>query len=402
MCKLHFYGNCDRETSNQEYCIFHRRGKSEGESRVFYERLLERFGAHIEETPAGPRVVFPGDADFRGYVFPDIPDGLAFAWSRAVFKGKADFSRTVFEGYTDFSEALFEGEARFSLATFMGDADFTGARFRGRAGFSSADFEGNANFSLAVFEADADFTEAKFRGHAVFSGAEFRGDAVFDNVVFEGPVYFKSHEPPSSGLQFHGRLSFRYTRFHSGVFIEVPSNWFKQARAEAEARRVQRLFYEREGMRSEADRLMVQEMRAHRRARLQEAMEYIRGEARGKGLRGVLAGLAMLLGAVVSYALEYVLVDLTSEYGVNWHRPIILWIVAVLLVFPLLYMLLGGAEGINNPWDAVYFSVVTATTLGYGDIRPVGVGRLLASAEAIFGTFMWAVFLVVISRRYMR
>ena len=45
---------------------------------------------------------------------------------------------------------------------------------------------------------------------------------------------------------------------------------------------------------------------------------------------------------------------------------------------------------------------MTATTLGYGDIRPVGVGRLLASAEAIFGTFMWAVFLVVISRRYMR
>lgn len=35
--------------------------------------------------------------------------------------------------------------------------------------------------------------------------------------------------------------------------------------------------------------------------------------------------------------------------------------------------------------ECIYFSVVTITTLGYGDVTPVGFTRLLASVEAIFG-----------------
>jgi hypothetical protein len=52
--------------------------------------------------------------------------------------------------------------------------------------------------------------------------------------------------------------------------------------------------------------------------------------------------------------------------------------------------------------DYEYFSVVTATTLGYGDYHPIGVGRAIASLEALFGMFMWAVFLTVFARKYMR
>lgn len=39
-------------------------------------------------------------------------------------------------------------------------------------------------------------------------------------------------------------------------------------------------------------------------------------------------------------------------------------------------------------FDAVYFSVVTVSSLGYGDFRPVGFGRLLAVFEVIFGLVM--------------
>lgn len=35
--------------------------------------------------------------------------------------------------------------------------------------------------------------------------------------------------------------------------------------------------------------------------------------------------------------------------------------------------------------DAVYFSVVTITTVGYGDINPTGINRLLAAMEAFIG-----------------
>jgi len=57
---------------------------------------------------------------------------------------------------------------------------------------------------------------------------------------------------------------------------------------------------------------------------------------------------------------------------------------------------------LHSVLECLYFSVVTATTLGYGDLHPVGWGKAIASAEAIFGMFMWAVFLAVFSRKYMR
>jgi hypothetical protein len=40
----------------------------------------------------------------------------------------------------------------------------------------------------------------------------------------------------------------------------------------------------------------------------------------------------------------------------------------------------------------IYFSIVTWTTLGYGDFRPSVPMRLVAASEALLGYFMMAVF----------
>lgn len=59
----------------------------------------------------------------------------------------------------------------------------------------------------------------------------------------------------------------------------------------------------------------------------------------------------------------------------------------------------GGIHGVNtlsteSLWyrlgDAVYFSIITATTLGYGDITPLGFSRALAALESILGFFLLA------------
>ncbi|ADD08992.1 Ion transport 2 domain protein [Aciduliprofundum boonei T469] len=105
---------------------------------------------------------------------------------------------------------------------------------------------------------------------------------------------------------------------------------------------------------------------------------------------------------IFSVGIEFLLADLTCEYGTNWKRPVWLWVGAVLVVFPLLYWFLGGIVGASSPWDYWYFSIVTATTLGYGDMHPIGYAKVFASLEAIFGMFMWAVFLTVFARKYMR
>lgn len=51
---------------------------------------------------------------------------------------------------------------------------------------------------------------------------------------------------------------------------------------------------------------------------------------------------------------------------------------------------------------SLYFSVVTFTTLGYGDIAPVGAVKALAALEAFSGAFMMALFVLVFARKMIR
>ncbi|MCJ8314271.1 MAG: pentapeptide repeat-containing protein [Saccharospirillaceae bacterium] len=51
---------------------------------------------------------------------------------------------------------------------------------------------------------------------------------------------------------------------------------------------------------------------------------------------------------------------------------------------------------------SIYFSVVTFTTLGYGDLTPVGMVRVLAAFEAFIGSFTSALFVVVFVKKMTR
>jgi potassium channel LctB len=44
--------------------------------------------------------------------------------------------------------------------------------------------------------------------------------------------------------------------------------------------------------------------------------------------------------------------------------------------------------------DIVYFSAVTLLSVGYGDLVPVGIGRIIAMVQALFGFLLPAAFVV--------
>ncbi len=55
--------------------------------------------------------------------------------------------------------------------------------------------------------------------------------------------------------------------------------------------------------------------------------------------------------------------------------------------FGCLYLVSGRISEVSGPFDALYFSTVTQTTLGYGDILATGWARALVVAQVLFGVF---------------
>jgi uncharacterized membrane protein len=70
-----------------------------------------------------------------------------------------------------------------------------------------------------------------------------------------------------------------------------------------------------------------------------------------------------------------------------------------ILVYAMCYALLGMKDGdvkSNDFWTALYFSVVTWTTLGYGDVSPSPESRPFAALEAVTGYFASALIIAAL------
>lgn len=73
------------------------------------------------------------------------------------------------------------------------------------------------------------------------------------------------------------------------------------------------------------------------------------------------------------------------------------WIL-IILIFGLIYYFIGlysatiySASHELNFLDHIYFSFVTATTVGYGDIFPLGFGKILVAIESIISLLIYGV-----------
>lgn len=97
---------------------------------------------------------------------------------------------------------------------------------------------------------------------------------------------------------------------------------------------------------------------------------------------------------------------LTSGYGLKLHRVLLTFIFFVTLISGLNYIYRDeffGCNVIDSFLDSVYFTLVTLTTLGYGDISPTTqLGKLVVAGEVTLGIVVISLFLTSISSRVIR
>ncbi len=90
---------------------------------------------------------------------------------------------------------------------------------------------------------------------------------------------------------------------------------------------------------------------------------------------------------------------ITCDYGRSLTRYS-LWVVGVVLTFAAIYALSPGMISKPGWLNALYFSVVTFVTLGFGDLVPLtAAGKALVMAEVAIGYLMGGLLVSILARR---
>jgi len=342
-------------------------------------------------------VLFSGAAIDGDTVFDKAKIGTTVMFDKAKIHGGASFDGSVIDGSAVFDGAVIGRDISFSRATISGNILFSGAVIDGDTVFSETNIHRDVSFDGAVMDGYAVFDGAEIGGNISFSRATIGGNILFSGAVIEGNAVFDKAKIGLTVAAFHENKVGRYAGFTAlnikGKLL-FRDTIFKKPETEEEAFKVAVRILERLGDREGADYHFYREMVARRKQK-----------------------------KWIIRISEWLLADATCQYGSNFIRPVAIWFLLVIVVFPVIYyfghgiaspnpffpFFKGAAESVKSFLSAEYFSIVTATTLGYGDLQPalttiyhIPIFRVLAGLEAIFGTFMWVIFLTVFARKYMR
>lgn len=397
---------CIEETwkSSNEFCIFHD-PSPEKDVDLFKKKLEEQMQSETEKH------------NFIGYYFPENWD-----FSGKEFKVDADFRGASFQN-ADFRKTIFKGNVYFGEATFKKDANFNGVAFQGIVDSKKATFR-HAFFREAIFQEsrflgatfkNADFGKVIFKKDADFSRTTFQEDANFINTTFQDVFFFRATF--KTGLEFIPKkfkiLDLRYTQFFFKGHITADLTYVKFHRSKLEnvafidcywpKRIYEEVFMKDKDINLSFNELetiyrdLKQNMQRHGNHHMAGELYYREMEMRRKGAKTMEKRLWLEVFRFI------------AGYGEKPKRTAISSFITIML-FALFYWISGCLQyTVQNPCpyqqikDSIYFSFVTFTTLGLGDIRPLNdLGKFLICCEAVIGAFLIALFVVVFARKMMR
>ncbi len=287
----------------------------------------------------------------------------------------------------------FKADVIFNNSTFRGQTRFRNAHFCGTAGFDGCTFAGVVTFKNAIFKKDAKLRTATFNGYCLLGNASFNGDARFTNTHFAKGANF-------SGVNFGGYTDFDGVYSSSRAVPATEAITFSRRYGEDESfwRFVKQSAHQA-GYYQLAGECFYKE-RCARLWRKFRGPNY-RSLARSKKTVHWLLAVRLLP--------ELIFGRLLFGYG---ERPVrVLLAGAVIIVLCAFFYSHPGTltayrQGTIQPsfLQGLYFSTITFTTLGYGDLYPSpnGLCRIMAMAEAVTGGCLMALFVVCLAKRFSR
>ncbi len=397
------YPGCEEkilETSREGYCIFHARPEDK-DVRDFNIALDDYIDKMLDRYDFSG-FVFVGDTDFS---YEDI-----FGLRDAVGLKNANFTEAKFWGNVNFGDVLFNGDTNFSYAEFNKDALFTGALFRGNVNFSEARFHGEALFLATKFRRVANFWRTRFYRGTNFWFAEFHENANFSMAVFQGSAHISPEfikEEISFSFATLENVSLTPLGLDEHAFIDLRNAILRNTqirREDIEGHIVQEQTKDFSGakeiyliLKNNFNTLgrYDDQSWAFQKEKEMERKSYFKNR---------------------NYPMWTWSKFLSFLYGYG-ERPerVIISATVIIVFFAFLFMNLGiiTSEKVElrhnifrlkgmcwkDFWSCLYFSVVTFTTLGYGDFRPLkGRSRSAAGLEAFIGAFMMALFVYTFAR----
>ena len=321
--------------------------------RILLNKNLSCIGCTFKNIVNFRTVIFQKDVDFR----------------RTLFEADLDFDEAIFHGSCAFREAIFQKRADFHNATFYKSVSFWRARFNNVADFHRVEFRKNAVFHEAYFYNVVNFRRALFQGILDCTGTWFSETTAFNNATFLGTANFTS-------AQFVGVAAFRDIQY-------IPNTLFHLIKAKLR-KKVHRAteFY--------LDSQHVDEVENPFFKRYVADQQYIRAFNQANPVLARLwrwsSDYGRSLALWTSWSILFVFL-----FTIAYRFPVPSWMLAWLEDFaPHFHQATDAYSG--EPltfWACFYFSVVTFTTLGFGDVVPDNTAaRFLVTLEVIFGYVM--------------
>jgi hypothetical protein len=330
----------------------------------------------FEQRDTTKKVFFEQAIVFDKCVF---EENLVFAgpWAEpesisVEFKADVIFNSSQFKAQTRFRNAVFHCTAGFDGCTFVGVATFKNALIHGEAKFRTTVFNGYSLFGNIQFNSSARFTNTHFVKGVNFAGANFMGHADFNGVYSSSRAVPAFEEIHFAGKR-HGEDE-SFWRFVKQSALEA--GYYQLAGECFYNERCSRLWAKLFGLGYDA---------------LSPLKKFLKQ----------LAGLRLLP--------ELIFGRMLFGYG---ERPVRVLFASALIIFicaffyslPDALVYRAGEMENTSFFQGLYFSTITFTTLGYGDLYPAqdSAIRLLAMFEAVAGGCLMALFVVCMAKRFSR